>query len=76
MMRSWFQLDIGRRTASRVASLFQRLGFSMRATAGLRPAAPDNPTIPHKYTAHRRVRPTHPLPALPQRQGQRHISLI
>ena len=52
-----FKRDIGGGPARGIACLCKRHAFSMRTTAGLGDAAPNDAAIPHDHAANGRVRP-------------------
>src|SRR5207237_10146568 len=63
MVRAWFERDIERRAASRLAGPAQGFDFGVRPAARLRPAAADNFAVFNDDRANRRIRPGSTEPA-------------
>ena len=76
MMGARFQTDIGGGAPCRRAGPRQGFAFRVRPTAWLGPAAADDLVASHQDTAHRRIGPNRPKPALGERQGTSHPMVV
>ena len=75
-MRTGLQRHIERGAAGGLTGALERLGFGMRAAAGLGPAAADDDAILHHDRADGGIRPGPPLPAPPKRQRKLHEARV
>src|SRR5258705_1205646 len=75
-MRAWLQRHIEGGAARSLAGAPERLRLGVGTAARLRPAPADNDAVLDHDSADGRVWPGAALPALTERQGQRHEALV
>ena len=75
-MRARLQRHIERGAARGLPGTPERLGLGMGPAACLRPATADNDAVPDHHRADGRIGPGAALPAPPERQRQRHETLV